>query len=45
MLIDEVRLEAILVFERFGAEETVVSRLVRAEVSVVVGPARFSGNE
>jgi hypothetical protein len=45
MFIDEVRLEAVAGFERFGAEETVVSGLIFAEVLMVVGPARFGGDK
>jgi hypothetical protein len=45
MLIDEVCFEAVAGFERFGTEEAVVSRLIFAEVSMVVGPAGFSGDE
>jgi hypothetical protein len=45
VLVDEVCLEAISVFERFGAEEAVVAWLVLASVSVVVGPARFGGDK
>jgi hypothetical protein len=45
MLVDEMRLEAIPVLEGFGAEEAVVSRLILAGVSVVVGPTGFGGDE
>jgi hypothetical protein len=45
VLIDEVCLEVVAGFERFGAEEAVMSRLVFAEVPMVVGPARFSGDK
>jgi hypothetical protein len=45
MLVDEMCLEAIPVFEGFGAEEAVVSRLILTGVSVVVGPMGFSSNE
>jgi hypothetical protein len=45
VFIDEVCLEAVAGFERFGAEETVVSGLIFAEVPMVVGPARFGGDK
>jgi hypothetical protein len=45
VLIDEVRLETVLGFERLGAEEAVVSWLVFAEVSMIMGPAGFSGDK
>ena len=45
MFIDEVCLEAVASFERFGAEEAVVSWLVFAEIPMVVGPAWFSGDK
>jgi hypothetical protein len=45
MLVDEVRLKAIPIFERFGAEKAVVSRLVLTGVLVVMGPTRFGSDE
>jgi hypothetical protein len=45
MFVNEVCLEVVSVFERLGTEETIVTRLVLAGVSVVMGPTRFSGDE
>jgi hypothetical protein len=45
VFIDKVRLETVPGPERLGTEEAVVSWLVFAEVPMVVGPARFSGDK
>jgi hypothetical protein len=45
VFIDKVGLEMVSGPERLGTEEAVVSWLVYAEVPMVVGPARFSGDE
>jgi hypothetical protein len=45
VFVDEVRFETIPVWERLDAKEAVMSRLVSAGVSVIVGPARFGSDE
>jgi hypothetical protein len=45
VLIDEVCLETVPGLERLGTEEAVVSWLIFAGVSMIVGPARFSGDK
>ena len=45
MLVDEMGLETVPVFERLRAEEAVVAWLVLTSALVIVGPVVFSGDE